>query len=140
MTPASAQRAMCTIAGQEFSVGATVCECPSLSGEGGLATGGKAQITSRRLTCTSKGEWISTNSNCLDISYAASSGAARGDLPKLHSLYCPRIVNIADDTERFIGTAKPSQVLIAVHAICRRFNVAAAPCTAIVEGVMKAAK
>lgn len=50
----------CDYAGQSYSAGATVCECPSLVGEGGLASGGAAKVTSRRLACSAEG-WKSAD-------------------------------------------------------------------------------
>ena len=88
LLPVSAQ-AKCEYASQSYGTGSTICECPSLKGPGGTATGGDAKITSRRLTCSKDGRWESANSFCLDLDYERTAGVAVGDFPKFQNLYCP---------------------------------------------------
>src|SRR4051812_39454909 len=58
---ASAQT--CEYAGQTFSQGATVCECPNLRVVRN-ATGGRGEITRRRLACSKGQSWVNTNTLC----------------------------------------------------------------------------
>src|SRR5262249_55025886 len=53
----------CEYAGQTFSPGATICECPNLRVVRGA--GGRGEITSRRLACSKDQTWVNTNSLCL---------------------------------------------------------------------------
>jgi hypothetical protein len=101
---ASAQT--CEYAGQTFSQGATVCECPNLRVVRN-ATGGRGEITSRRLACSKDQSWVNTNTLCL-IAYTWP-GHAEDAFKKYHATYCPRTpVNhaelqkaIAEETEKF---------------------------------------
>ena len=96
----AAPKVQCEFAGQTFSLGATVCECPSLKGDGGFATGGQARIVSRRLTCNKAGEWVAKESVCLDLAYERTAGVAMGDFDKYTKLYCPGIKpDAADETD-----------------------------------------
>jgi hypothetical protein len=129
---AAAQQTTCKNAGQEYGVGATICECPSLKGSGRMASGGRSQITSRRLVCASNGEWKSTESLCVDIE--SSGGTAAEDFPKFHALYCPRPATMsAEQTEQFFETASNAQILAAMRGICRRFTALAAQCKALID-------
>jgi hypothetical protein len=131
----------CDYAGQSYSAGATVCECPSLIGEGGLASGGAAKVTSRRLVCSSEG-WKSADNMCVDLKYATSSASARDDLDRLNQQYCPRLpINfgeiqktISQETGKFIDAAPKSTIVFMVEAICKRFKLKA-PCKALLDAL-----
>lgn len=87
-TPALAVDAECVHAGKSYSSGATICECPSMSGDGWHGTGKGAKITSRRLVCNKM--WQPDNTMCLDVDYAGNAHSALEDFPKFHRLYCGR--------------------------------------------------
>lgn len=131
----------CDYAGQSYSAGATVCECPSLVGEGGLASGGAAKVTSRRLACSAEG-WKSADSMCVDLKYATSSASGRDDLDKLNQQYCPRLpINygeiqkaISQETGKFIDAAPKSTIVFMVEGICKRFRLEA-PCKALLDAL-----
>jgi hypothetical protein len=129
---ASAQQLTCKSLGQEFSAGATICECPSMKGSGRTASGGRTQTTSRRLVCTPTGEWKVDETFCLDV--VADGGTAADDFPKFHDLFCPRPATaLAEQTEKFFETAPNAQVLAAIRGICRRFPALATTCKSLVE-------
>jgi hypothetical protein len=129
----------CEYAGQTFSSGATICECPNLRVVRN-ANGGRGEITSRRLACKDQG-WVNTNTLCL-IAYTWP-GNAEEAFKKFHATYCPRLpVNhveiqkaVADETEKFFSTATRSQALAAVQAICRRFTDLSDRCQAMIDGL-----
>jgi hypothetical protein len=129
----------CECAGQTFSPGATICECPNLRVVRGA--GGRGEITSRRLACSKDQTWVNTNSLCL-VAYT-SADHAENAFRKFQVLYCPRLpVNhtelqkaITEETERFFSLAPRSQVLVAVQAICRRFANLSEHCQAMIEGL-----
>src|SRR5258705_1392194 len=131
----------CDYAGQSYSAGATVCECPTLVGEGGFITGGDAQVTSRRLVCSSDG-WKSAESMCVDLKYKGSSASGHDDFDKLNAQYCPRLpVNfseiqkaISQETGKFIDAAPKSTIVFMVEGICRRFRLEA-PCKALLDAL-----
>ena len=137
-----AHAADCEYAGQSFTLGATICECPSLTGEGGLASGGSAHLTSRRLVCKPSG-WASADSLCVDLSYASSSGVARDDLDKLNNQYCPRLpINhdeieraVSQETAKFFITAPKPSIVIALQTICARFRLGTA-CQALLDAIL----
>jgi hypothetical protein len=119
----------CKNGGQEYSAGATICECPSLKGDGKPASGGRSQITSRRLTCDRSGEWKSTDSLCLDVESAGGVGAE--DYPKYYNLYCPRVVMTR--SEQSFG---PSILALAtVSRICGVVPAFSGPCKALVLAI-----
>jgi hypothetical protein len=127
----------CEYAGQTFSPGATICECPNLRVVRGA--GGRGEITSRRLACSKDQTWVNTNSLCL-IAYT-SADHAEDAFRKFQVSYCPRLpVNhaellkaITEETEKFFTTAPRSQVLVAVQTICRRFADLSEPCKIMIE-------
>jgi hypothetical protein len=131
----------CDYAGQSYSAGATVCECPTLVGEGGFATGGDAQVTSRRMVCSSEG-WKSADSMCFDVKYKNTSASGHADFDKLNAQYCPRLpVNFAEiqkaisqETGKFINTAPKSTIVSMVEGICRRYKLEL-PCKAVVDAL-----
>lgn len=86
ITPVFAADAECVYAGKSYSTGATICECPSMSGDGGRGTGANAKITSRRLVCNKT--WQPENTMCLDLDYPRGGAIAVEDFPKYHRLYC----------------------------------------------------
>lgn len=137
-TPALAQQDACRNAGMEYSNGATMCECPSLVGAAGHATGGSAKVVSRRLECKN-GDWVASDMNCVELNYATSSANAPGEHQRLHTMYCPR-AGIAEDPEKFFEKASPSQGLVALTAICRRFSVPPAACSAVIQAVSSTTK
>jgi hypothetical protein len=129
----------CEYAGQTFSPGATICECPNLRVVRG--GGGRGEITSRRLACSKDQTWVNTNSLCL-IAYT-SADHAEDAFRKFQVSYCPRLpVNhaellkaITEETEKFFTLAPRSQVLVAVQAICRRFADLSEPCKTMIEAL-----
>jgi hypothetical protein len=129
----------CEYAGQTFSPGATICECPNLRVVRGA--GGRGEITSRRLACSKDQTWVNTNSLCL-IAYT-SADHAEDAFRKFQGSYCPRLpVNhaellkaITEETENFFTLAPRSQVLVAVQAICRRFGDLSEPCKTMIEAL-----
>jgi hypothetical protein len=129
----------CEYAGQTFSLGATICECPNLRVVRGA--GGRGEITSRRLACSKGQTWVNTNSLCL-IAYT-SADHAEDAFRKFQASYCPRLpVNhaellkaITEETEKFFSLAPRSQVLVAVQAICRRFADLSEPCKTMIESL-----
>jgi hypothetical protein len=129
----------CEYAGQTFSPGATICECPNLRVVRGA--GGRGEITSRRLACSKDQTWVNTNSLCL-IAYT-SADHAEDAFRKFQVSYCPRLpVNhaellkaITEETENFFTLAPRSQVLVAVQAICRRFGDLSEPCKTMIEAL-----
>jgi hypothetical protein len=84
--PAFAADAECVYAGKNYSTGSTICECPSMSGDGGRGTGANAKITSRRLVCNKT--WQPDNTLCLDLDFPRGGATAVEDFPKYHRLYC----------------------------------------------------
>jgi hypothetical protein len=129
----------CEYAGQTFSPGATICECPNLRVVRGAS--GRGEITSRRLACSKDQTWVNTNSLCL-IAYT-SADHAEDAFRKFQVSYCPRLpVNhaellkaITEETEKFFTMAPRSQVLVAVQAICRRFADLSEPCKIMIEAL-----
>jgi hypothetical protein len=113
--PALAQ--LCEYAGQTFSPGATICECPNLRIVRS-ATGGRGEITSRRLSCSKNQTWVSTNSLCL-IAYT-SADHAQDAFRKFQVSYCPRFpVNhaellkaISEETEKFFVRRRGAKYLL----------------------------
>ena len=136
---ASAQT--CEYAGQTFSLGSTVCECPNLRILRSANSAGRGEITSRRLACGKDQTWVNTNSLCL-LAYT-SADHAENAFRRFQVMYCPRLpVNhaelqkaITEETERFFSLAPRSQVLVAVQAICRRFANLSEHCQAMIEGL-----
>jgi hypothetical protein len=141
---ATASAQTCEYAGQTFSLGATVCECPQLKIARG-ANSGRGEITSRRLACSKDQGWVNTNTLCL-IAYTWP-GQAEEAFRKFHATYCPRLpVNhaelqkaVSEETEKFFSAAPRSQALIAVQAICRRFVDLSEPCKRMIEALSVAA-
>jgi hypothetical protein len=137
---ASASAQTCEYRGQIFSFGATVCECPQLRISRG-DSGGRGEITSRRLTCSKDQGWVNTNTLCL-IAYTWP-GQAEEAFRKFHATHCPRLpVNhaelqkaVSEETEKFFSTAPRSQALMAVQAICRRFPDLSEPCKRMIEAL-----
>ena len=131
----------CDYAGQSYSTGATVCECPSLVGEGGFLTGGDARVTSRRVVCSSEG-WKSTDSMCFDVKYKGTSASGHADFDRLTAQYCPRLpVNFAEiqkaisqETGKFIDAAPKSTIVSMVEGICKRFRLET-PCKALLDAL-----
>ncbi len=137
---AAASGQTCEYAGQTFSPGATICECPSLR-VARNSSGGRGEITSRRLACSKDQEWVRTDTLCL-VAYTWP-GNAEEAFKKFQASYCPRLpVNHAEmqkalsqETDKFFTTASRSQALIAVQAICRRYADLSESCKAMIEGL-----
>jgi hypothetical protein len=138
---ATASAQTCEYAGQTFSPGATICECPNLRVVRSAASVGRGEITSRRLACSKDQGWVSTNTLCL---VAYTSGAhAEAAFKKFQATYCPLLpVNhaellkaVSEETEKFFTTAPRSQVLIAVQTICRRYADLSEHCKGMIEGL-----
>lgn len=133
----------CDYAGQTFSPGATICECPTLRVTRG-AGGGRGEITSRRMACSENEGWVSTNGLCL-IAYTWPERAEEA-FKKFHATYCPRSPSghpeaqkaASEGTEKFTGPAGRRQALLAVQAICRQFADLSAPCKAMIQGLSSA--
>jgi len=138
---ATASAQTCEYAGQTFSLGSTVCECPNLRIVRSANSAGRGEITSRRLTCSKDQSWVNTNSLCL-VAYT-SADHAENAFRKFQASYCPRLpVNhaellkaITEETEKFFSLAPRSQVVVAVQAICRRFANLSEHCQAMIEGL-----
>jgi hypothetical protein len=136
---ATASAQTCEYAGQTFSLGSTVCECPNLRIVRSAATPGRGEITSRRLACSKDQSWVNTNTLCL-IAYT-SADHAESAFKKFQTSYCPRLpINhaellkaITEETDKFFSLAPRSQVLVAVQAICRRFANLSDQCQAMIE-------
>src|SRR6516164_3781564 len=71
---ATASAQTCEYAGQTFSLGSTVCECPNLRILRSANSAGRGEITSRRLTCSKDQSWVNTNSLCL-VAYTSADHA-----------------------------------------------------------------
>ena len=110
---ATASAQTCEYAGQTFSPGSTVCECPNLRIVRSANSAGRGEITSKRLTCGKDQSWVNTNSLCL-VAYT-SADHAEDAFRKFQASYCPRLpVNhaellkaISEETIQ-LGTAEPS--------------------------------
>src|SRR5262245_47524474 len=86
---ATASAQTCEYAGQTFSLGSTVCECPNLRIVRSANSAGRGEITSRRLTCSKDQSWVDTNSLCL-VAYT-SADHAEDAFRKFQASYCPRL-------------------------------------------------
>lgn len=137
---ATASAQTCEYAGQTFSAGATICECPTLRVVRN-SNGGRGEITSRRLACSKDEGWVRTDTLCL-IAYTWPD-RAEAAFKKFQATYCPRLpVNHAEiqkaldqDTEKFFATASRSRALSAVQAICRRYADLSTSCQAMIQGL-----
>jgi hypothetical protein len=126
---AEAQSLTCKSRTLEYSAGATICECPSLTGDGRLAAGSQAQISSQRLMCGPTGEWKSTGTLCLDVQ--SSGGIAAEDYAKFYNLYCPRTaVATSDELD-----ARTGQILATLTPMCRPLGRWAGGCRAFLFGI-----
>ena len=138
---ATASAQTCEYAGQTFSLGSTVCECPNLRILRSANSAGRGEITSRRLSCSKDQSWVNTNS--LGLVAYTSADHAEDAFRKFQASYCPRLpVNhaellkaISEETEKFFSLAPRSQVLQAVQAICRRYANLSEQCQAMIEGL-----
>ena len=134
-----AQQTTCLNAGQEYGIGATICECPSIIGSGRTGSGGRTQIVGRRLMCNRSGEWIPADNACVDITSAGFVAAE--DFPKYHAMYCPQVaVMSAAQTERLFETAPTLQILAALRAICRRLPAMSTQCNALIDAATAGAR
>jgi hypothetical protein len=122
----------CKQAGLEYTEGATICECPSLKAEAGHATGGPpGLVVSGRLQCRS-GAWVATDTKCVELT--GRSEHLVDEHRKLYELYCPR-QNTAEEMNSMITKATPTQGILVLSSICRRFGVPPAACAAVLEAI-----
>src|SRR5215471_6443696 len=82
---ATASAQTCEYAGQTFSPGSTVCECPNLRIVRSANSAGRGEITSKRLTCGKDQTWVNTNSLCLLLT-------PRPTMPRTHSENFKRVI------------------------------------------------
>jgi hypothetical protein len=136
--PALAQSS-CDYAGQAFSVGATVCECPGLKAENLNWQRETGHITSRRLVCGKDLVWEDTKTMCID---AQMTTHTEETYTGLVNQYCPRLpVNFAEiqkaitqETTKFIDAAPKSTVVLIVENICKRYKIEV-PCKAVLDAL-----
>jgi hypothetical protein len=136
-TPAAGKT--CDYAGQAFSVGATVCECPGLQAEQLNWTGEKAYISSRRLVCGADATWQDTKTMCIDAKMGASGLETYN---RWVDQYCPRLpVNYAEiqkaisqETTKFVDAAPKGAITSMVEAVCKRYRIDA-PCKAVLDAI-----
>ena len=120
------QHSPCKQAGLEYGDGATMCECPSLraEGESGL-------VVSWRLQCQG-GMWVATNQKCADVT--GGSAHLIDEHRRLSELYCPR-QNTAEEVSSSLAKATPSEGIVVLSSVCRRFSVPPAACAAVIEAI-----
>src|SRR5262245_11167329 len=88
---AQAQGPVCKRGAQEFTEGATVCECPNLLGNAEL--GGSARITSQRYMC-SQGSWRRVQEDpCVDVTFYKNAAAALSVYERLQKRFCSQLSN-----------------------------------------------
>src|SRR5258708_19710573 len=113
---ATASAQTCEYAGQTFSPGSTVCECPNLRIVRSANSAGRGEITSKRLTCGKDQTWVNTNSLCL-VAYT-SADHAEDAFRKFQASYSPLLpLNhpellkpITDEPETLFTLAPPTQL------------------------------
>jgi hypothetical protein len=98
---ATASAQTCEYAGQTFSLGATVCECPTLR-LARTASGGRGEIMSRRLACSKDQAWVNTNTLCL-IAYTWPGQVASAEHVKRRSLVFTTTVRLVLGIKSLIG-------------------------------------
>jgi hypothetical protein len=131
VTAANAVEA-CKNAGVEYTEGATICECPTVKGEAGHATGGPmGSVTSRRLVCKA-GSWQFAGTNCAEVT--AGAGYIFAEHKKFQEMYCPR-PGFAEQANGYIERALPSQGLAILSPLCRRFAISPQVCAAAIEAI-----
>jgi hypothetical protein len=129
----------CDYAGQSYSVGATVCECPGLKAENLNWTGETASIFSRRLACNPQGAWEDYKSPCIDTKMGAD---ALKTYNRWMDQYCPRLpVNAAEiqkaisqETTKYIDAARNGAIDLMVETICKRYRIEA-PCKLMLDAI-----
>ena len=128
----------CVYAGHTFSVGATLCECPSLQAENLNWTGEKARISNRRLVCNGQAAWEDSKQMCIDTTMGASTLET---FNRWMDQYCPRISSgpserkpTSSETAQSMSAAPKATAIVAINAICRRYRVEAA-CKAVVDAI-----
>ena len=135
----SATEKVCDYAGQAFSIGATVCECPGLQAENLNWEREKGHITSRRLVCGAQLSWEDTKTMCIDATMETTTAETYG---RLVDQYCPRLpVNfseiqkaISQETTKFVDAAPKSAITSMVEAICKRYHIDA-PCKVVLDAI-----
>jgi hypothetical protein len=129
---------VCEYAGQSYSVGASICECPGVKGENVDWQGDHSRITSRRLTCNTEQVWEDTKTFCIDVSTSATSRL----YDKYREHFCPRIpVNFAEITKavneeiaKVIDKAPRGTLVSMIEGICRRIRLDA-QCKALLDAM-----
>jgi hypothetical protein len=129
----------CDYAGQAFSVGATVCECPGLEAENLNWQKERGHITSRRLVCGPQLTWDNTKTMCIDVKMETTTAETYG---RWVDQYCPRLpVNFAEiqkavsqETTKYVDAASKSAITSMVEAICKRYRIEA-PCKALLDAI-----
>jgi hypothetical protein len=137
MTTQAIAQKTCDYAGQSYSVGATICECPGLKAENLNWQREQGHITSRRLACSPGQTWTDTNTMCLD---AQMTTGTEKTYAQYIAHYCPRLpINFAEiekaisqETGRLIEKAPKSTIVSMLEGICRRLRLDA-PCKALIE-------
>jgi hypothetical protein len=128
------QHPPCKHGGVEYSDGATICECPTIKAVVGYATGGPdGSVTSRRLECK-MGAWVATEPNCAELT--GGSAYMIEEHKKLQDMYCPR-PGFADQASNYIDRASPTEGLVILSPLCRRFAIPSAVCAAAIEAISK---
>ncbi len=139
LTSAASAQAACDYAGQAYSVGATVCECPGIKAENLNWQREQGQITSRRLVCSPGGTWDDAKTMCVDISLNTTTAETYN---RLVEQYCPRLpVNyaelqkaIAEETMKYIDAAPKGAIVSTVETICKRYRIEA-PCKSVLDAI-----
>jgi hypothetical protein len=127
----------CKQTGLEYAEGATMCECPSLKAEAGHATGGPPGfVVSTRLQRRS-GAWVATDAKCVELT--GRSEYLVDEHRKLYELYCPP-QKTAEELSSMITKATPTQGILVLSSICRRFGVPPAACAAVLEAISASQK
>ncbi|MBD1544911.1 hypothetical protein [Roseibium aggregatum] len=139
----------CMYAGKAYSVGSTVCECPSLTEAiigGGTHKGGKFVIN--RLECNNIAvagksvEWSISSRPCF-VGEGALASSAVSFFKEVSVQFCPNpnnfnsgdiLVNMVEkpaSTEGEAAEANDDQLMILLKQICRRFSKAPSFCKSL---------
>ena len=126
-TVATSAQKSCEYAGQTYSVGATICECPSVKGENIDWQGDHSHITSRRLICNPAQIWEDSKTLCIDISTSNTSTL----YDKYREYFCPRVPMTFPATKkaanpeiaRAIDKAPKATLVSVFEAICQRVRL-----------------
>lgn len=80
---------------------------------------------------------MATDAKCADVTGAAAY--MTDEHRKLYDLYCPR-QNTAEELSSTITKATPTQGVVVLSSICRRFSVPPAACAAVLESITASQK